>query len=316
MRFLQLPILLIWMAMIVACMPDTESDYERIVERDNRLLQNYLERNSVNAIESPLGFYYQKTQTSDIGNQIVNNDIVGVYYEIKTTDGQLIETYMDESKLPRLFKHTDGGLIPRVINFAAGIAKEGEVLKLYSPSYLAYSEYSFEQLITVGANLVITVKYAKVYPESAVKTLERGIIESYIAENNLEGFERLSDGVFIKVLGEGEGEKVSKANDNVSFEFELKQLGESTVISKSNENSPFTSRIGAQGNLKFLDVALKDVKVGQEVEVFVPSHEGFGGSTQIFPFAIRRDLFSRNAISVAARPFEPIYFKAKIKEIK
>ncbi|MCH7408791.1 FKBP-type peptidyl-prolyl cis-trans isomerase [Belliella sp. DSM 111904] len=316
MKFNQLPVLLILTAMFVACIPDTESDYERIVERDNRLLQDYLERNGINAIESPLGFYYQKTQSSDTGNQIVNNDIVGVYYEIRTTNGQMIETYMDESKLPRLYKHTDGGLIPRVINFASGIAKEGETLRLFSPSYLAYSEYSFEQLISEGANLAITVKYARVYSESAVKTLERQIIEDYIEDNGIEGFEMLSSGIFIKVTGAGEGELVSKANDNVVFDFELKQLGESTVISKSNENSPLTTRIGAQGNLKFLDVALRDVKVGQEVEVFVPSHEGFGGSTQIFPFAIRRDLFSRNAISIAARPFEPIHFKAKIKEIK
>ncbi|MFN3801987.1 FKBP-type peptidyl-prolyl cis-trans isomerase [Belliella pelovolcani] len=316
MKLLKLSAMMFLLATMVACLPDNDSDYEKIVERDNRLLKDYLDRNGINAIENPLGFFYQKVETNDIGNQIVNNDVVGIYYEIKTTDGQLIDSYLDENKKPRLFKHNDGGLVPRVINFASGIAKEGETLMIYSPSYLAYQQYSFEQLINENSNLVIKVKYAQVFDNDEIKIMEREIIEDYLADSDLEDFEVTENGIFIKIIGEGEGEKAAATGDVVAFEFELKQLGEDIAISKTNNNSPITAKVGEQGNLDFLNQVLKDRKAEQEIEVYAPSHLAFGGSTQVFPFAIRRDLFLRGALGTGARPYEPIYFKAKIKEVR
>ncbi|SNS02375.1 FKBP-type peptidyl-prolyl cis-trans isomerase [Belliella buryatensis] len=316
MKVLKLSAMILMLATMVACLPDNDSDYEKIVERDNRLLRDYLDRNGINAIENPLGFFYQKVETNDIGNQIVNNDVIGIYYEIRTTDGQLIDSYFDENKRPRLYKHNDGGLVPRVINFASGIAKEGETLMIYSPSYLAYQQYSFEQLIVENSNLVIKVKYAQVFDNDEVKAMEQEVIEDYLTDNELEDFEITDNGIFIKIIGEGDGEKTAASGDIVAFEFELKQLGEDTAISKTNNNSPITARVGEQGNLDFLNQVLKGLKAEQEIEVYVPSHLAFGGSTQVFPFAIRRDLFLRGALGISARPYEPIHFKAKIKEVR
>ena len=144
MKLMKMPMLLIALAAVmVSCLSNQESDFEKIVSRDTRLLKAYLERNNIDAIENPLGYFYQKRESNDVGNQIVNKDILGIYYEIKTIDGQLIDSYLDESKPPRIFLHDEGGLIPRVMNFSAGLAKEGETFVIYAPSYLAYQEYSF-----------------------------------------------------------------------------------------------------------------------------------------------------------------------------
>ncbi|MCH7412783.1 FKBP-type peptidyl-prolyl cis-trans isomerase [Belliella sp. R4-6] len=318
MKAIRIPVILVLMTLMAgSCIQDKDSDYERIVERDNRFLKDYLERNNIAAIESQLGYFYEKIESNDVGNQIVNNDVLGIYYEIKTIDGQLIESYLDETKSPRVFKHNDGGLIPRVINFNSGLAKEGETFMIYSPSYLAYQDYSFQQLIIPNSNLVVKVKYAFIFDEEELIALEDDLIQDYMEEKGLEGFEKTEEGLYLKILNTGkEDAKVAAKDDIVLFEFELKQMLGDNVISKSNANSSIQAKVGDQGNLRFLNLGLKDTKEDMEFEIFSPSRLAFGVSSQVFPFQIRQDLFNRGALNTAARPYEPIYFKAKIKEVK
>ncbi|MCH7397592.1 FKBP-type peptidyl-prolyl cis-trans isomerase [Belliella sp. DSM 107340] len=318
MKAVRIPVILFLMTLMAgSCIQDDDSNYDRIVERDNRFLKDYLERNNITAIENQLGYYYEKVESNDVGNQIVNDDVLGIYYEIKTIDGQLIESYLDESKSPRIFKHNDGGLIPRVINFNSGLAKEGETFMIYSPSYLAYQEYGFQQLIIPNSNLVIKVKYAFVFSEEDLIALEDDLIQNYLEEKGLEGFEKTEEGLYVRVLNAGkEGAKVSAKDNIVLFEFEVKQMLGDNLISKSNTNSPIQIKIGDQGNLSFLNLGLIGTKEDMEFEILSPSKLAFGVSPQVFPFQIRQDLFNRGALNVAARPYEPIYFKAKIKEVK
>jgi hypothetical protein len=185
------------------CLEPADSELQKTIDRDNELLQKYLDDNEINAIETPLGYYYKKEIANDLGNQIVNNDTLGIYYEIKTTEGHVIESYLDETKPPRLFHHSEGGLVPRAMNFASGLAKEGETLILYIPSYLAYLDYSYQQLIFPYSNLVVKVKYNKVYSTEELKTLEQSKIESYIEAKNLSGFQQIEDGLYRKITKSG-----------------------------------------------------------------------------------------------------------------
>lgn len=315
---MKMPMLLIVLAAVMAsCLSNQESDYEKIVSRDTRLLKAHFDRNGLTPIENPLGYFYQKIQSNDVGNQIVNKDILGIYYEIKTIDGQLIDSYLDETKPQRIFLHDEGGLVPRVMNFSSGLAKEGETFMIYSPSFLAYQEYSFEQLILPNSNLEIKIKYASILSEDEVEDLEENLIQAYLEEQGKVGFERTEDGLYLKIIDESEADaKVAALNDIVSFDFELTQLGSSTAISKSSANAPLSAKVGDTGNLKFLNLILKDSKAGMKIEVYSPSQLAFGATSQVFPYQIRQDLFNKGALNSMARPFEPIYFKATIKEVK
>src|SRR5690606_64431 len=106
-----------------------------------------------------LGYYLRKDVEVEDGTQFTNNDIIGIYYEIKTLEGRLIDSYLDESKSPLIFKYAQNGLWPAAVSYASGLAKVGEELTLYVPSYLAYNTYSYQQLISSGDNLVVKVKY-------------------------------------------------------------------------------------------------------------------------------------------------------------
>lgn len=299
-----------------SCLDGVDSDLERAIERDDRLLKEFLERNEIQAIETPLGYYYVKEVESSGSAQIVNNDIVGVYYEIRTINGQLIESYFDESKSPRIFKHTEEGLVPKAINFATGLSKEGEVFTLYVPSYLAYQDYSFQQLILPNSNLEIKVKYAKIFSEEATKEMEEEMISNYIAENELLGFERTEEGMYIRIVNTTNEGAPTENGDIVGFTFSLSQLDETSPIAEgTNAASPTQISLGSASNLEFLNLSMEGLTNNTEFEVLVPSHLGFGITTQVFPFQIRRDLFQNAYIPQVARPFEPLFFKAKIVDI-
>ncbi|MCL6257771.1 FKBP-type peptidyl-prolyl cis-trans isomerase [Aquiflexum sp. TKW24L] len=316
-RKIALPVLVVLLFGIAGCFPKVESDLQNAINRDDRLLADYLSRNNINAIETQLGYFYKKEIPNETGNQIINNDIVGVYYEIRTIDGQLIEAYTDESKSPRIYKHSEGGLIPRAINFASGLAKTGETFMLYIPSYLAYQEYSYQQLILPNANLVVKVKYVETYTNDEIKEIENEMILNYISEKNLEGFVKTADSIYVKTIKEGEaGSKVTANGDIVSFTYKLLQLDSESPFAQSTGTTPFQVTVGTESNQKFLNLSLKGLKKGQEIEAIIPSRLGFGLTVQVYPLVIRKDLFEKGYINQIARPFEPIIFRVTVTDIR
>lgn len=316
-RKITLPVLIGLLFGIAGCFPEVESDLQNAIERDDRLLADYISRNNIDAIESQLGYFYKKNITNETGNQIINNDNVGVYYEIRTIDGQLIDDYSDETKSPRIYPHVEGGLIPRVINFASGLAKTGETFTLYVPSYLAYQEYTYQQLILPNANLVVKIKYAETYTNDEIKEIEEESILKYLSEKNLEGFIKTPDSIYVKTTKEGEaGSKVTVNGDLVSFTYKLLQLDTETPFAQSTGTTPFSATVGSESNPKFLNLTLKGLKKGQEFEAIVPSRLGFGLSAQVFPFSIRKDLVDKGYLTQIARPFEPIIFKVTVTDIR
>lgn len=286
------------------CFPTLESDLDQIIERDDRLLKEYLQRNNLTPIETQLGYYYTKETENSAGAQITNSDIVAAYYEIRTIDGQLIESFLDESKAPRLYRHVEGGLIPRAINFSSGLARVGESFTLYIPSYLAYQDYSYQQLILPNSNLVVKVKFVARYSETELAAYEDNQIQEYIASKDLTGYEKTEEGIYLKTLAPGAAEGTASQDGNIiRFDFKITYMGSETAILESTPSSPTQITLGASVNVKFLNLELVGVKTGSEYEMLIPSHLGFSQSSQVFPYAIRNDLFAKGFVSQVVRPY-------------
>ena len=127
--------------LMASCMEESETDLDRAMSRDNLIMEEYIASNNIQATKAQSGFYYEKTLSQPDAPQFVNADYIGIYYEVKTIDGQLIDSYLDESKEPKYFKYSQEGLWPIAITYAAGLAREGEEMMVYTPSYLAFGNY-------------------------------------------------------------------------------------------------------------------------------------------------------------------------------
>ena len=303
--------------LISACLQETETDLDRAIARDNSILEQYINSNEIDATKVQSGFYYHKTTSQPEAEQFENGDFVGVYYEIKTIDGQLIESYMDETKEPLIFKYSQEGLWPVVMAYAAGLSRVGEEITIYSPSYLAFGNYGFEQLILPASNLVIEAKFVKKYTQEGLKQRELEIISNYIEDNNLEGFEEISEGIFARTIVGGDESKVaSSLGSNVTFDFQLFELGETDPIFNSFEDSaPTTANVG-NSSLTFLNEGLKGVYPDQEIEVLATSFASYVNAIQVIPYSIRADLVELGEFIDLVRPFTPVLLKAEILAVQ
>jgi FKBP-type peptidyl-prolyl cis-trans isomerase 2 len=305
-----------YIAFLSSCIKFEESAFQKETELQNRLLADHIAVNKINATSHPVGFYFEKIQDNPLGNRISSNDTIGVYYEIKTIKGTMVESYMDETKSPRLFVHKESALVPKGLNFASALAKEGEVFKVFLPSYLAFESYAFPQLFQGNEQFEILVKFAKIFNRDEIKTMEDLTAQEYLQKNSLEGFTKQEDGLYLSKKESTLADAVvAKNGDVITFNFTLNQLGENIpVLESSTENYQLT--LGASNNLKFLNQVMKDVKKGDEIDVIVPSHLAFGSSIQVFPYQVRRDLIRNGLVPLIVRPFEPTRFKAAIIEVK
>lgn len=312
---------LVWglglLVVLSGCLRDTETELDRAIERDNAILEGYISNNNINATKTQTGFYYTRELENPDAYQFQNGDVIGIYFDIRTLDGQIVKRYMDEENDPVLFKVTNDGIWPIVMAYAAGLAREGEQFRVYSPSYLAFGNYGYQQMILPNSNLIIDIKFEGRFTEEELKEREDQMIQDYITENNLEGFEKIHEGIYFRLVDAGDNEKAkSERGKNVTFDYKLFHLGENnpTMQGDGSGNRP-TIRVGFEEYLNFLNIILDDLYLDAKIEAIVPSFAGFDRSIQIIPFEIREDLVNRGENVDLVRPYTPIFFEAHIRGI-
>lgn len=305
------------LTLITSCLQETESELDRIINRDNAALERYINANGIEAVKVQSGFYYDKIQEMPDAPQFQNNDFIGIYFEIKTLDGQLVKSYLDETKEPIIFRQSIDRIWPSVIGYAAGLSRIGEELMVYSPSYLAFGNYGYQQMILPNSNLVMRIKFAKRYTEAEMKEREEQMILAYIAENELEGFDKVQDGIYRKIVdvGDPEGE-ITKNADIISFDFKLYHMGEPSFTLESTATNRPSVTLGRQENLRFLEHGLKGIRKASKVEVLAYSFAAYDQSIQIIPSDIRVDLYQKGEQIDLVRPYTPILFTAEILNVQ
>lgn len=304
---------LVLLAAFTGCLKDTESELDRVIARDDAILEQYIATNDIDAVKTQSGFYYKKLTQNAQGSEIVNDDFVGVYFEIRTLDGQLVQSHLDENKEPIIFRQSMDGIWPVVFAYSAGVSRIGEELMVYAPSYLAFGNYGYQQLILPNSNLAIQVKFARKYSLNEMKERERQLILDYIDENNLEGFQEVEPGIFRRIVDEGDTEKALSANSSiVTFDFKLYQFGDTETTFESTANSRPSVTIGASGELPFLTHGLKGLRPEAKVEVLAYSFAAYDKSIQIIPSQIRNDLVQKGERIDLVRPYTPVRFNATI----
>ncbi|UCS94082.1 peptidylprolyl isomerase [Echinicola marina] len=316
-RFLTTASVLVMSAMMFSCLQEKETEFEKNKKRDDLILSEYIAANGIEATETTAGYYYKKDVENEDGARLNDGDIIGIYYEMESLDGSFIGAHTEEDGDPILFQYDieRQTLAPLAINLAVGLSNVGETLTLYVPSYNAFGDFGYGQLFQAHTNMVIKVTFVKIYPKQEVDAMEDDMINAYIAENELEGFAMKESGVYVKVVEEGDvSTDKSKNGNDVSFTYELFQLGEEDPFSKV-ESNPISTTLGHTDNMGFLNIGLNDLHKDAEVEVIAPSSQAYEGTAQVIPLEIRDEYFELGYLTSIVKPFEPVLFKAKVTAI-
>jgi len=164
---------------------------------------------------------------------------------------------------------------------------------------------------------VIQLKFVKKYTEEELEQREIEMIQAFIEENELEGFEEIADGIFFKSVEAGDDSKSeSQLGSNVSIDFELFEMGdEEPTFESYSSNQPITFSIGNSG-LVFLDEGLKGVLPDEKVEILATSFSAYDNSIQIIPEDIRLDLVEKGEQIDLIKPFTPVWFKGEVLAIQ
>ncbi|WP_215224328.1 FKBP-type peptidyl-prolyl cis-trans isomerase [Echinicola shivajiensis] len=317
-RFLTTAFALAMSAMMFSCLQEKESEFDKIVKRDDQILSEYISAHSIDATQTASGYYYKKDVENEEGAKLNDGDIIGIYYEMESLDGSFIGSHTEADGDPVLFQYdiSRQTLAPIAINLAVGLSNVGETLTLYVPSYRAFGDFSYGQLFPANTNMIIKVTFAKIYPTQEVSAIEDDLITAYIEENELEGFAIKESGVYVKVVEEGDtSSDKSKNGNDVSFTYELFQLGNDEPFSKV-ESTPITTTLGDTENFGFLNIGLNDLHEDAVVEVISPSSQAYDATAQVVPMEIRDEYFEMGYLTSVVKPFKPILFKAKVTGIK
>jgi FKBP-type peptidyl-prolyl cis-trans isomerase len=126
---------------------------------DDKSLQAYLSKNSIQAKKVGLGTYVQVLQPGS-GPQITEGKGVSLMYKGQTQEGVVFDTNMDNS-----FKHTDPltfvvGASPMIKGFAEGVIglSKGAKARLFIPSALAYGANPPSPDIKPNENLIFDIE--------------------------------------------------------------------------------------------------------------------------------------------------------------
>ncbi|MER3499321.1 MAG: hypothetical protein C4308_12170 [Chitinophagaceae bacterium] len=122
-----------------AYMNDLKKEEEALLQREQSRIQQYLQKNNINAVKTEKGVFVQVSNAGE-GEPIDSGKYVMVKYRGKTFAGKVFDTNMDTS-----FHHTDpigitigqGGSIPGFEEGLKALKKGGRGV-VYIPSMLAY----------------------------------------------------------------------------------------------------------------------------------------------------------------------------------
>lgn len=110
--------------------------------------------------------------------------------------------------------------------------------------------------------------------------------EFLAAKKKEEGVEELNGGVLYKVLKAGEGDKKPAATDSVIVKYEGR-LADGTVFDTSEHAPEGTATLSLQYMIEGWKIALPEMTVGSEWELYIPAELGYGerGTGPIPPYS-------------------------------
>ncbi len=305
--------LLMMIVLVISCKKDEPS-----ANPDQELIEQYILDNSIVATEVN-GIYQYEITGNPTGND--QGDVFSIYYELLNLEtGDLIDSHQMSDGDP--IKLLQGGSTIFPIGLDRGLAgiKEGETYGIIIPSALAFRGYSINAF-DPSSVLLFEVEVVQRQTLAEISTEEDQAINDYITANDLNNtmtnpvdpVVSLSDGVYYKKTGNGDGNAVA-IGDSVTVDYDGKYLDESSFDALSD----FKYQFGVGTVISGFDLGVSEMEQSETATIFIPSDQAYGASVRVIPFTTADDLQNQFAIPAYAtriEPFKVLIFDISLKTI-
>ncbi len=291
-----------------SCLKDEESDFEKQVKIDDRIINQYLTDSSIQAKRHNSGLYYQIITSDKKGKSLVEDNVVSFYYKISLLDGTILEINDQQNgKLARL-KLLNHSIIPEGLDYGIALMKTGEKYRFFIPSYLAFGSYScsaFEK----SSIFIVDVEVASVQSEEVVYDIQHDSVQSFVSKK-YPSYEKFASGLFFIGSISGSGSKPNNG-DKINIDFTRTYLNDTLIKSVDGVSLYLGKGQAVQG----LEEGLKFMRPGGTAILIMPSDIAFKKSLCVIPGNVRKDLLDDEVISAEVLPYSIVKYIVKLNSI-
>ncbi|MFY0625442.1 MAG: FKBP-type peptidyl-prolyl cis-trans isomerase [Reichenbachiella sp.] len=288
-----------------------ESELEKLQKESDQQIADYLEANSIQALESNFGLFYEVLTENQDGEIPAAGDVLVVKYEMKKLDGTIIASEVSDSTLLRF---ESSNIAPDGVIYGLDVLKKGETIRFYLPSYVAFGSYHPEDhAFDEYENFIFDMELIDILSEEEINVIEINAINEYINENQITDMIESTSGLYFKSLTPGVGE-LAQPFDEVSIHFTRKYL-DGTVIQKTGINNPLVVTLNQGQLVEGFGQGILNMNAGETALMIMPSNLAFGASVQVFPEFMREQLYDDRYINNLVAPYSPVIYEVQLIEI-
>lgn len=298
---------------LVSCRKD-KNDPD-IKQYDDIQIKNYIAANGITGMQRDTvtgdtsGIYYKIIAPGTSTTPIEYSDIVSFVYTMRTLDGKYIST--DSVNLNHYYGyagHISGSQLTSTPPLTKGMQKavhdlikyKGTTARVIIPSHLGYGVNGYGLGSSSNANSHVGGNQSLDYYINVITNQEvydDAVIKNFMKVNNLTGFTKTADGVYVKVSTPGTGSDVIDEDSYVTCTYTGKLLNQ-TVFDSATTSTSFT----VSGLIKGTQEALIGQTAGATVSMIIPSRWAYGNS-------------GTTGGSVSIGPNTPLYFDFSISAV-
>ncbi|GAA0192890.1 hypothetical protein GCM10009122_55750 [Fulvivirga kasyanovii] len=287
---------------------EEETQLERLRREEDEKITKYLSDKSISATKDASGIYYEVLEENPQGETVRTNDIISVFYDIKTLEGKQLEKTTD-SLAPVRFLHDYKSVIPLGLDYAVHLMKTGERFRFYIPSTLAYGDYKADDF-DANSIFIMELEVAGVQTIDERYNEEMKELREYLDAKAVTDKEELSSGLIYNQTLQGTGTQPTSMS-RVKIHYECRYL-DSTLVDKTNPSQPVSIDLNGGYIVKGLKEGILKMKEGGKATFVMPSKLAFGGSIQVFPSSVRDELVQDQILLTRILPFSPLLYNVEL----
>jgi FKBP-type peptidyl-prolyl cis-trans isomerase len=309
-----------------ACSKEEEEPEEtRRLRQDLATLESYIENNQIEATKGTSEYFYYKLRENPDENTPTAGSIVEFYYKIFLLDGTEVASHTAANGAPIKTRHASNTIFPIGVDAGLQHIRKGEIHRVLLPSALAFYNYT-NASIPQYSNLIVEIELVDIITSEQQKAAENALIEQYVTENELGTINKLTSGLYYKVIEAGDGSIPTRGN-RVFVAYEGRLL-DGTVFDKSEEGKTFDFTLGAnpQQVISGWEQGIPLMQKGEKSMLIIPSHLAYGETFTVVPENLTEDLIeqgifdqrtaSRANLSQTIPSFSILIFDVTLEDIK